>query len=421
MNYKNEVWDTVYLIALQGFNYLAPLIVMPYLMVVLGSEKFGYIGFSLSIIQYLMLIVDFGFNLSATKRVALAKNDQVELNKIFSSTLIAKIGLLCLSFLILLIFAFAIPRFSNYSSTMMILFIMVISNAFSFVWLFQGIGKIRIISIVNVVSKLTILPLTFFFVKTPSDYEKAALIQALVYFLGSFISSIIIIKQKYITTLVASTMKQVYIEIKSSFPIFLSSAATSIYTATFIVVLGYYSSAAEVGRYAAGEKIMRAFTFLIFAPISQSFYPKISAMSEVSKENALILIKKILIFLGILMSGVFGVLFFLSGYFTDFLGKDYQGTNSIFKILALTPLFISLGGALGQFGLLALGNSKDKINFQNSFFVAAIVAIILMFSLIPTYHAIGASIALLITEFVVFFMMLWYNRKNIKMYKLSGY
>ena len=198
MEHKREIWDTIYLIALQGFNYVAPLIVFPYLMIVLGAEKFGYIGFSFAIVQYLMLIVDFGFNLSATKRVAQARGNQNELNKIFSSTLLAKVGLLIISFFILLIFAFAIHRFAIYSSTMLVLFLMVVGNAFSFVWLFQGLGKIRVISIVNIVSKLLILPLTFLFVKSPSDFQKAALIQSLVYILSSLITISILINKKNI-------------------------------------------------------------------------------------------------------------------------------------------------------------------------------------------------------------------------------
>jgi O-antigen/teichoic acid export membrane protein len=68
---KHEIKDVFYLIALQGVNYIAPLLVLPYLMIVLGAEKFGYIGFSLAVTQYLMTIIDFGFNLRTTKRVAL--------------------------------------------------------------------------------------------------------------------------------------------------------------------------------------------------------------------------------------------------------------------------------------------------------------------------------------------------------------
>ena len=182
--HKRELQDVLFLTALQGLNYLAPLIVFPYLMVVLGAEMFGYIGFSLSIIQYLMLFVDFGFNFSATKRIAQSKHNYDELNEIFWSTLYAKLIFLLLSFFVLLIFAFGISRFQMYSQTMMIMFVMVVGNAFSFVWFFQGIGKIRVVSIINIISKLAILPLTFIFVKVPSDYTKASLILSLVYLLG---------------------------------------------------------------------------------------------------------------------------------------------------------------------------------------------------------------------------------------------
>jgi O-antigen/teichoic acid export membrane protein len=107
MEHKREVWDTVYLIALQGFNYVAPLIVFPYLMIVLGAEKFGYIGFSLSVIQYLMLIVDFGLILRQRRILLFHKNNPTKIHEIFWATLYAKIGLLVISFAFLLIISYA--------------------------------------------------------------------------------------------------------------------------------------------------------------------------------------------------------------------------------------------------------------------------------------------------------------------------
>ena len=99
MNNKREVIDTLYLVALQGINYVTPLLVFPYLMIVLGAEKFGYIGFSMSVIQYLMLFVDFGFNFTATKQISLIKHNHEKLNEVFTSTLYAKLILLIISFL----------------------------------------------------------------------------------------------------------------------------------------------------------------------------------------------------------------------------------------------------------------------------------------------------------------------------------
>ena len=414
MNRHNtEIKDVVFLVALQGLNYIAPLIVFPYLMKTLGAEKFGYIGFSLSIIQYLMLVVDFGFNFSATKRIAQAKNNDYELKEIFYSTLLAKIALLAISFLVLLIIIWGIPKFHMYSQIMLIMFIMVIGNTFSFVWLFQGLGKIRTVSIINIISKLSILPLTFVFVKNPSDFTKAGLIQSLVYILGSLLTIFFLINGKFISGKFEIKKEKIINELKLAYPIFISTTATSIYTSLFIIILGYFSTPVEVGKYAAAEKIMRGFCFLIFTPISQAFYPKISIMSISSPNKALDLTKKILIFVIGIMIILFILLFFFSSPIMHFLGKDYEGTDVIFKIMSIAPLFIAAGGILGQFGLLAIGNENDKKNFQKTYFVAAFVALITVFTLVPLYFSIGATIALLITEFTVFTGMFWFNKKII--------
>ncbi len=410
---KREVKDVVYLIALQGLNYVAPLIVFPYLMIVLGAEKFGYIGFSLSVSQYLMLLVDFGFNFSATKKIALSKDNNEEINKIFAATLLAKIILLFISFLILMILAFLVPRFQIYSTTLLIMFIMVIANTFSFVWLFQGLGKIKIISMVNIFSKILLLPLTFIFVKDSADYNIAALIQSLVYLLGSFLTIWILLQKKYITSWVTSLKSEIKKELNAAYPIFLSNAASSVYLVLFVVILGYYSTPDEVGKYTAAERIMRGFCFLIFTPISQAFYPKISSMSLPYHNNAIELTKKILIFIIAIMIMLFILLFFFSSPIMHLLGKDYDGTDTIFKIMSIAPLFIASGGILGQFGLLAIGNDKDKKNFQKTYFLAAFVALVSVFILVPTYHSVGASISLLITELTVLLGMFWYNKKNL--------
>ncbi|NDV47421.1 flippase [Paludibacter sp. 221] len=397
-----EIKDVIYLVALQGINYVMPLVVFPYLMVTLGAEKFGYIGFSVSITQYLMLIVDFGFNFSGTKQIAIHKNNPEKLQEIFWSILIAKIGLLIISFIFLLIVAFAIPQFKIYQSTLLIFFLMVVANTFSFVWFFQGIGKIRIISIVNIISKILILPLTFLFVNKPDDYHAAALIQSSVYILGSAITIFILIYNKYIYSCKRPKRKSVLHEIKSAYPIFLSSVASSVYVALFAIILGYFSTPEEVGKYTAAEKIVRSCCYLVFIPISQAFFPKISIMSKEAPDNARRLIKKIAYIVAGIMFVVAVILFFFSDKLMIFLGKDYIGIDLIFKIMAIIPMFVALGGIFGQLGLLALGNEKDKKNYQRTYYIAAILSVVMIFVFIPKLYSTGASIALLITEVIVF-------------------
>lgn len=413
---KHEIKDVFYLIALQGVNYIAPLLVLPYLMVVLGAEKFGYIGFSLSVTQYLMLIVDFGFNLSATKRIALNKNNIEELNNIFTSTLYAKLVLLVISFIILIGFA-SVPRFDVYRETMFVLFLMVVGNTFSFVWLFQGLGKIKIISIVNIISKLMILPITFLLVKEPNDYLIAAFIQAFVGIFSMFISIGYMFQNKMVE-ISSFVKKNIVYELRESFPLFLSSAATSLYMASFVIVLGYFSTAQEVGQYSAADRITRALCWLIVIPISQAFYPKITRMGLENKQKAMKLILKILFFIIGSMVVIFIILFFFSTSLVLFLGKDYSSAINLFKIMSFIPFFSGISMIVAQLGILALGNEKDKKNYQKACFIGGGAALICLIFVIPNYQAEGASVSLLLTELVICLMMLWYGRNFLKLRKL---
>lgn len=405
---KQEIKDVFYLLLLQGLNYITPLLVLPYLMIVLGAEKFGYIGLSLSVCQYLMLIIDFGFNLSATKRIALAKNDQNKLNKIFSATVFAKIVLLFISFLVLIAISL-IPQFAIYRSTMFVLFFMVIANAFFYLFLFQGLGKIRLVSIINTIAKLSIFPLYFIFVKSPDDYLIAAFLQAFVFVIATLICLIIVHKQK-LASFVSVTINDITCELKESFPIFLSLAATSIYTASFVIVLGYFATSAEVGQYSAVDRIMRAICALVLSPILQAFYPKISSLAKNNYTQAKKLTKKTLyLVIGImLIVGFF--MYFLSPIIVNFLGKDYQNTDILFKIMSFVPIFVGIAGIVGQLGMLAMGKNTDKKRYQNIYFIAGGISLVGIFTLIPIFNAQGAAFTLLITEIAVCSMMLYFGK-----------
>jgi len=407
-----EIKDVFYLIALQGINYIAPLLVLPYLIMVLGAEKFGYIGFSLAVTQYLMLLVDFGFNFTATKRIALAKDNQAELNRIFTSTLYAKIGLLAVSFLALLAVS-QVPQFAVYRQTMFVMFLTVVGNAFLFVWLFQGLGQIRFIAIFNAIAKLSILPLTFVFVKSEGDYLVAAFLQSSVSIFAMLVSVVYVVKKKWVK-IDTFVRKNVISALKESFPIFLSGAATSVYTASFVLVLGYFAVAEAVGQYSAAERIMRGFCWLIFIPVSQAFFPKISALSQSAPNEAKRLIKKLALIVGAAMLIVFFVLFFLSDYLMLFLKDDFEGIDLIFRIMAIVPFFVALGGVFGQLGLLALGDERDKMNFQRVYLIAGTFALISVFVSVPLFGATGAAVSLLMTEIVVCVLMVWFGRKILK-------
>lgn len=413
MQYKHEIKDTIWLIGLQGLNYIAPLLVWPYLMVVLGAEAFGKIGFAQSLCLYLMLVVDFGFNFTATKRIAIAHDNLSTIQQIVNETMCAKIGLLILCFVSIILLTL-VPQYTIYRAALFALFGQVVGNTFSFTWLYQGMGRIRQASIINSICKISILPLCFLLVKSEQDYLLAAGIQASVYLCSAIILSLIAIKNGWWQRIYVS-VKGTMNAIKESVPVFISNAISGIYGTAFVVLLGYFVTADEVGRYAATEKLMRAVLSVSLIPLIQAFYPKVAQVANADNARARHLVGLLAIITMTIMVAV-GFLFYFGGeQIAYLLGKDYTGCIELFQRIAPIPFFVGLSAVFGQMGLLATGQEREKQAFLIVYTVAAIVALVGIILVGPSEGSAGAIKVLTITEMVAAMgMIIAYINQNIK-------
>ena len=193
---KRLVSNFLSLSVLQGANYLLPLITLPYLVRVLGPERFGLVVFVQAFIQYFVIFTDYGFNLSAAREISIHRTDKQKVSEIFCSVMAIKSALTVLSFIILCAVVFSFTKFKGEWRIYFLAFGVVIGQAIFPVWLFQGMERMKYIAFLNILAK-TIFTLTvFMFIKHSSDYIYVPLINS-VGFLVSGILALRIAKKTF--------------------------------------------------------------------------------------------------------------------------------------------------------------------------------------------------------------------------------
>ncbi|OOE14449.1 hypothetical protein UN64_04445 [Fictibacillus arsenicus] len=84
----------------QGLNYILPLIMIPFLLRTIGVENYGRVAAAIAIVQVLLIISDFGFNFTATQKIAV--KGEID-NKLISTIYIYKIIIIIITLLITII------------------------------------------------------------------------------------------------------------------------------------------------------------------------------------------------------------------------------------------------------------------------------------------------------------------------------
>ena len=139
-----------YLSILQVFTILFPLLTYPYLLRVIGLELYGVIVFAQSIIIYISLVINFGFNMSSAKDVAIHKEDKEKLSRIVSTTYISKFILWVICGVGYLVVIKTFDFFREYYWVYYLSYLLTFNELLLPTWFFQGIEKMKFITIVNV-------------------------------------------------------------------------------------------------------------------------------------------------------------------------------------------------------------------------------------------------------------------------------
>lgn len=404
------------LFCIQGAGYLIPLITLPYLVRVLGPTQYGILGFSLSFVQYFSLLVQYGFDLSATNKIAANKDNKVLVSEVFWAVILCKLFLLLACAVIMVAMVNFIPKLQEYSSTILIAYTIVIGSSLVPSWLFQGKEKMVCMAISNIATKLLTLPFIFIFVHSPYDIWIVVMLTGIGSLLGALSSIYFVYKEGWVSFIFpkVSLIKEVILDGRY---IFYSNIAGSLYINSIPIFIGFLCGPSIVGVYVAADKIRMAFQGLM-GPFTQVFYPRISNLISNKKSEGLKLIRKIFIWQNGIVFTLCLILVALSKYIIIFLyGDNYLSSVSVLSTLAIVVFFVSISTVLGVQGMLIIGKRKQ---FSQILCMGAVVNTIILYPLIKFYGADGAAISVLLTEVIVTFGIvsqtksIWAGRNHVK-------
>jgi polysaccharide transporter, PST family len=260
------------LFVLQAANYLLPLITIPYLLRVLGPEKYGLIAFAAAVMQYLAIVTDYGFNFTATQSIALHRNDSDKISEIVASVMFIKTVLLAIGFIFIVILVAAIPKFYAEWQVYAGSFLIVIGSVIFPLWFFQGMEQMKYITVLAVSSKAITTIAIFIFVQARTDYIMAVFIQSSSTVIAGVIS-IFVVKKKFSLKLkLPKNIASVLHELREGWKIFSATLAGNVYGQGAVVITGLIAGSASAGYYAIGQKISAATVGLI-QPIATALYP----------------------------------------------------------------------------------------------------------------------------------------------------
>ena len=84
MNLNSSLPKSIFFLgSLQAINYIVPLLVLPVIISGLGMTQFGVLALCVSITNYFVILVDFGFNMLATKEASENRTNNSYLSELF--------------------------------------------------------------------------------------------------------------------------------------------------------------------------------------------------------------------------------------------------------------------------------------------------------------------------------------------------
>ena len=382
--HKKVVENYFFMTVLQVINSLFYVMIYPYLIRTLGAESYGLYIYALSIVTYFIFIVNFGFDLPATKAVAQENDNPTAIANVLSCIFTAKIYMLVVSVLIFSILLITVPFLREHYLLFIIVFGQTINFALFPSYYYQGTQKMKTATIIQVVFKLLSLPFIFVLVKSSSDLSVFAIISTSTMIIGGLVAilMVVFVDKLNIRWVSFLELKKWF---KEAFPFFLSNSVGTIKEQGITIIIGAFFGMRDVAIYDLASKLI-IIPRTILMSLNAALFPKIVI------ENNKATIQKIIKYEFLIGLSVIGLIAAFGYWVILFLGGEMMtDAYPLAIVLSVTVLSWLVVGAIISF--LFIPNHKYYLVTINQIIALAAVAVFILlgFSIkISVFVLVGA-------------------------------
>jgi len=376
---KTLAGNFISLLLLKVAGLIFPLITLPYLSRVIGTEGFGAIAFAASIMVFIETITDWGFNYTATRDVAKQRENITEVSRIFSEVISAKVLIMTGCFILLCFATSYIPYLKNYRLLLLLTFAYIPGHILFPEWLFQAFERMKYITFLNVVSKTIFTILIFIIIKEPADYVFQPLLTACGYLVSGVLALYIIIFKFNVKFRIPS-FQNMLCRLKDSSDMFLSLILPNFYTNFTTVILKTYCGNVSTGIYSGGQRFQQIVDQLSQV-LSRTFFPFLAR----HKERHSVYVK---ISGGISILACIVLFLFANLFVRLFYTPEFEAAADVIRIFAITPFFLFLMNTYGTNYLVIVG--KEKI-LKNIIIGCSLLGFGITWLITPCFGYIGAA------------------------------
>lgn len=404
---KNYFYNLMY----QILVIILPFITIPYISRVLGVTGIGQYALTNAYAQYFILFGMVGLSVYSTRQIAYVRDDKQELNNTFWELNILRfitMGISIVSYIVFIIFL------SNERKLLFLIQgLLLICSFIDISWLFIALENFKKVVIRNTLIRISGLILIFIFVKESNDVWIYTLILGATQLMGQAVMWFELPKEISFDLPKVLNFKK---HLKSSIGLFIPQIAMQVYTMLDKIMLGWFTTEAQVGLYDNSQKVIKILAVIVTL-LATVTNPRMSNLFKNNKKEEFkdIVYKSFSLTSFVVFPMCFGMIAISNSFIPWFYGDEFIDIQHLFYF---SPLLLITLGWSSIFGNQILIPMKKEKEFTISVSIGAVVNFLLNILFITKYKALGTTIASVFAEYTGMFLMAYFLRDLLEFKKL---